>query len=61
VKLTELLVEDGYPTVEHQGSRGQLRYGSRDVAEAARVVEPVAADQADAVAVLVDEDAPAAS
>jgi hypothetical protein len=36
----------------------QLRDRSRDVAEAARVVASVAAHQADAVAVLVGEDAP---
>jgi hypothetical protein len=32
------VVVDGQLAVEHQGARGQLRDGSRDVTESARVV-----------------------
>lgn len=49
----ELLVVDRHLTVEHERARRQLQDRRRDVAEAARVVAPVAADEADALAVLV--------
>jgi hypothetical protein len=56
-----LLVVDRHFAVEHQGANGQLRDGGRDVGEPLRVVDAVAAQQADAVAILVRDDAPAAT
>jgi hypothetical protein len=50
---SELFVVDRHLAVEHQRARGQLRDGGGQVSEAASVVAPVAADQANAVAVLV--------
>jgi hypothetical protein len=55
----ELLVVDRHLTVEHERARRQLQDRRRDVAEAARVVAPVTADQADALAVLVRQHPPA--
>jgi hypothetical protein len=44
--------------IEHERSRGQLRGGRRDVGEAPGVLHTVPADEADAVAFLVRDDAP---
>jgi hypothetical protein len=54
----KLLVEDRDRAIEGECARRQLRDGGRDAGEAACVVAPVVADQADALAVLVGEDAP---
>jgi hypothetical protein len=54
-----LLVIDRDLAVEYQGVRRQFRDRRRDVVEAARVVAAAPADEADACAVLVREDAPA--
>jgi hypothetical protein len=55
----QLLVEDRNLAVEHQAARRQLSDCRRNVVKAAGVVAAVPADQVDAAAVLVRQDAPA--
>src|SRR5215831_15316111 len=49
----ELLIVDRHLTVEHERAGGQLPDGGGEISEPARVVAAVAADEVDALAVLV--------
>jgi hypothetical protein len=55
----QLLVVDRDLAVEHERAGRQLHDGGGQISEAPRVVAAVAADQADAVAVLVRQHPPA--